>query len=399
MELAYLSKTSGIGGQMKLDSEDFVVEEIMTDGTVLERDAKIEREEGSGNFTHFVLQKKNWNTIDALRAIGDKVGCGIANFGYAGTKDRNAVTTQLASVYKKDLGAVSIKDIKILGTWKKDKKVSLGDLLGNRFTIKVKTNKRKTSEKISGIYDELGGVFPNYFGPQRFGNRNNTHLVGKHMLAGSFRRACEEYLFGGEREGNEKARVARENLKKNGDYKKAVSEFPQHLTYERLMLLHLSKNPNDFANAIRKIPRGISLMFVHAYQSHLFNRILSAKLAGGVGTDVGEYRCLSNEFGFPDLNRRSEAGFLVGKIIGYESELGSSEKEILEEEEVRTEDFRMRSYPELASKGGHRLMTCPIKDFVFSEAGCEFKFSLPSGAYATVAMREFLDQKHEPDKT
>jgi tRNA pseudouridine13 synthase len=392
MELAYLSKTPGIGGQMKLDAEDFVVEEITKDGTVLERDAKIEREQGSGNFTHFVLQKKNWNTIDALKAIGDKVGCSLKSFGYAGTKDRNAITTQLASVYKKDLGAVSIKDIKILGTWKDERKVSLGNLLGNRFTIKVKTGKRKTSEKISGIYDELGGVFPNYFGPQRFGNRGNTHLVGKNIIRGSCRRACEEYLFGGEKEENEKARIARESLKDSGNYKKALAEFPQHLTYERLMLLHLSKNPNDYANAIRKIPRGISLMFVHAYQSYLFNRILSAKLKGGLGTDVGEYHCLSNEFGFPDLARKSDAGFLVGKIIGYESELGSGEKEILEEEEIRLGDFKLQSFPELGSKGGYRLMTCPIKDFLFNETVCEFKFSLPSGAYATMVMREFLDE-------
>ena len=393
--LAYLSKNPGIGGEIKTTPEDFQVEEIMGNGMVLEIDKKVELAGDKGDFTYFVLQKKSWNTIDALKAIGDKVGCGIKSFGYAGTKDRNALTTQLASVYKQDVGAVRLKDIKILGSWKAEKKIELGDLLGNRFTIRVKTNKRKTETKIHEISEHLGGVFPNYFGPQRFGNRENTHLVGKNMLQGSFRRACEEYLFGGNVEGNEKARIAREDLKKTGDYKKAALEFPQHLTYERLILLHLAKNPNDFANAIRKLPRGISLMFIHAYQSYLFNRVLSEKLRGSSGLEAGEYYCLTNEFGFPDLSRKSDAGYMVGKLIGYESEIGSVDKQILEEEGIRPEDFKMRSYPELASKGNFRAMTCPINDFSFKEDGCEFKFSLPSGSYATMVMREFLDEKKD----
>lgn len=392
MELAYLSKSPGVGGSIKTSPEDFIVEEIMPDGTVLQIDAEIERQ-GSGNFTHFVLQKKNWNTLDALREIGRKTGCGIKSFGYAGTKDRVAITTQLASVFKKDVGAVSLKDIKILGSWKSEKKVSLGELLGNRFSIRVKASARKPAERVSTIYEELGGLFPNYFGPQRFGTRENTHLVGKHMLKGSFRRACEEYLFGGKDEENEKAKAARENLKSTGDYKKALAEFPEHLTYERLMLLHLSKNPNDYANAIRKVPRGLSLMFVHAYQSYLFNRVLSEKIRTGSGTDIGEYSCWENQFGFPDLERRVDSGYLVGKIVGYESELSDIEKKILEDEEVRQEDFRMRSFPELGSKGTHRVMLCPIKDFTFNEQDCCFRFSLPSGSYATMVMREFMEQK------
>ena len=393
--LAYLSKNPGIGGEIKTTPEDFQVEEIMGNGMVLEIDKKVELAGDKGDFTYFVLQKKSWNTIDALKAIGDKVGCGIKSFGYAGTKDRNALTTQIASVYKQDVGAVRLKDIKILGSWKAEKKIELGDLLGNRFTIRVKTNKRKTETKIHEISEHLGGVFPNYFGPQRFGNRENTHLVGKNMLQGSFRRACEEYLFGGKVEENEKAKVARESLKSSGDYKKAALEFPQHLTYERLILLHLAKNPNDFANAIRKLPRGISLMFIHAYQSYLFNRVLSEKLRGSSGLEAGEYYCLTNEFGFPDLSRKSDAGYMVGKLIGYESEIGSVDKQILEEEGIRPEDFEMRAYPELASKGNFRAMTCPINDFSFKEDGCEFRFSLPSGSYATMVMREFLDEKKD----
>lgn len=393
MELAYLSKTPGIGGTIKSSPGDFLVEEIMSDGTVLEVNNDVRREGGSGDFTHFVLQKKSWNTLDALKEIGRKLGCGLGCFGYAGTKDRNAVTTQLASVYRKDVAGVNLKDMRILGSWKSERKVSLGELLGNRFTVKVKTGKRKTEDRVQAIYGDLGGLFPNYFGPQRFGTRGNNHLVGKHMLQGSFRRACEEYLFGGDGEENESAREARRGLRDSRDYRKALAEFPKHLSYERLLLLHLSKNPNDYVNAMRKLPRGLSLMFAHAYQAHLFNRILSAKTDMGGGADVGEYYCGENELGFPDMGYRTASGFLVGKIIGYESEIGEAEKAILEEEGVRPQDFKMRQFPELASRGGDRIMYCPIRGFEFSEENCEFRFSLPSGSYATMVMREFIDEK------
>ncbi|MFH1448221.1 MAG: tRNA pseudouridine(13) synthase TruD, partial [Candidatus Micrarchaeota archaeon] len=216
MELTYLSKRQGIGGKIKDCPEDFIVEEIMRDGTVLERDKKLEREPGAGDFTHFVLQKTNWNTLDVLRKIGKKLGCGLKSFGYAGTKDRNAVTTQLVSVYRQEIGSFRLKDVRILGSWKCDEKVSLGDLLGNRFTIRVNTGKRKTEDHIHSIYEEMDRLFPNYFGQQRFGIRENTHVVGKHMLQGSFRRACEEYLFGGKKENNADAREAREELKNSG---------------------------------------------------------------------------------------------------------------------------------------------------------------------------------------
>ncbi|MFH1448478.1 MAG: tRNA pseudouridine(13) synthase TruD, partial [Candidatus Micrarchaeota archaeon] len=182
-------------------------------------------------------------------------------------------------------------------------------------------------------------------------------------------------------------------LKNSGDYMKALENFPKYLTYERLLLLHLSKNPNDYVNAMRKLPRGLTLMFVHAYQAYLFNRILSSKTEMGGGADVGEYYCGENEFGYPDLSQRTTMGFLVGKIIGYESELGESENRVLEEEAIRTIDFKLKSFPELGSRGGHRVMYCPLKDFEFSEGQCTFEFSLPSGSYATMAIREFIDEK------
>ena len=62
MALSYFSKTPGTGGILKQEPEDFLVEEIMPDGTVLERDRVLDRPDGGGDFTRFILQKRDWST-------------------------------------------------------------------------------------------------------------------------------------------------------------------------------------------------------------------------------------------------------------------------------------------------------------------------------------------------
>ncbi|RLG18944.1 tRNA pseudouridine(13) synthase TruD, partial [Candidatus Micrarchaeota archaeon] len=224
--LAYLSKSKGIGGKFKSSPDSFAVEEIMPDGRVLELDKRIEREdeESKGEFTHFVLQKRAWSTLDALRAIGRAVGCSIKRFSHAGLKDRQARTTQLASAWKIEPGrllALSIKDIGINGAWKAGNKVKMGSLKGNRFTMHVEEVESEAGERVKSIVGELRSEVPNYFGEQRFGIRNNSQVVGEHLVRGEFEAAVKEYLIGAGGKEHADARKARRRLDEEGDYAEA----------------------------------------------------------------------------------------------------------------------------------------------------------------------------------
>jgi hypothetical protein len=94
---AYLSRSAGIDGEIKISPEEFIVEEIALDGTILELNKKIEKpdldsgpgagEEGKGKFTHFILQKKDWSTSSALMRLSKALRVGQKRFDYAGTKD------------------------------------------------------------------------------------------------------------------------------------------------------------------------------------------------------------------------------------------------------------------------------------------------------------------------
>ncbi len=396
MNYSYLSKTSGIGGTFKERAEDFIVEEIQADGTILEINKKISLDTSSAEFVHFILQKKNWTTADALNAIADNLHINFRRFNYAGTKDKIALSTQLVSCFNGSIEKIQqlhIRDIEINGAWYSSKKIDLGDLLGNRFTVKVEGACNNAKTMIEKINSELFNQFPNYFGEQRFGtNRRNTHIIGEKLIRNRIKDAVMTFLCNSEGENNEEAKLARKELLANQDFEQALSYFPKHLRLERTLIAHVARFENDYAGALRKLPRTILLLFVHAFQSHLFNQILSDRIKDGIlEKEDGEYFCGENFYGFPDSMKKQESGWLVGKLIGYESELNEREKSVLEQYNIRKEDFKIKSLPEVSSKGTYRTFFAPFKDFQFLEN--TFCFSLPSGSYATVALREFLDKK------
>ncbi len=395
--LAFRSGTAGIGGTIKSCPEDFVVEEIGLDGTVFGVGFPVSRPDENGRFVHFVLQKRNWATAMAAREIANRLHSSPRGISFAGSKDKCAITTQLMSAEGADRNAVlnlGIRDIAINGAWSAKDKVRLGGLAGNRFTIKVNGAKADAGEAVAKIRSELEMGFPNYFGEQRFGTTaNNTHIIGEALVRGNVEQAAMEFLCGQGMETNEGARLAREGLRANKDFSAALKAFPRHLRLERAMLARLAQMPDDFIGAFRSLPRQTLLLFVHAFQSHIFNLLLSERIQEGNGSvemEEGEYLCPVSGFGFPDTERMDVDGWLCMKIIGYNSNPNERERALLASLGISKEDFKMKSMPEIASKGTFRTAFAPLRDFSFDAATATFRFSLQSGSYATSALREFI---------
>ncbi len=410
-------------GSIKAEPEDFVVEEISGSGVVLEAGKRYGDESAKGidanfseegKFAVFVMQKRNWNTMQALREIARACNRGTKAIGFAGTKDRIALTTQLCSVFGAEPAAISglhIKDISINGAWKSSSGIKLGDLLGNRFTISVRGI--ENYESIGEINDELGGKFPNYYGPQRFGTRSNNVEIGLHILNEDFKSAAMEYLTGTSGEIEKEGIEARTRLSKEWDFSDALDYFPRRMKYERLMLSKLARSHDDYAGALRSLPRQMLLMFVHAVESYIFNKALEERVnAGLIEAQAGERVCGTNAYGFPDLQRtyslgsigsghvngskRGDSVFPLGNVIGYDTkkeELSEFEKMLLEEMGITPESFNTRKLPGVASKGTLRPLFAPYIGFGSKEesGSALLRFSLPSGSYATVLLNEFVE--------
>jgi len=215
---------------------------------------------------------------------------------------------------------------------------------------------------------------------------------------------------------HEDCRDARKFIAETRDYSKALGIFPQTLTFERMMLGHLSRNPGDFPGAIRTLPRNLVMMFVHAYQSFLFNRILSQRITSGLPLDsavIGDVVLPLDKNGNPDhrryirvndanLERVNEQislgkGFVSGSLFGSdpalaEGAMGDIEKKIVEEEAIVSEDFIVAEIMQASSRGMRRELLSPVTD-LRCEVGVDeatFSFGLNKGCYATSLLREFM---------
>ncbi len=395
-----LSRGKGLGGEVKKLPEDFKVMEITSSGRVVEQDRVFsadelgERESADGKFCTFVLQKKNWNTISAVTAVAKLLRRGKKSIGYAGMKDKMAVTSQLASVYgvsPEDVLALRIKDIEINGAWRSDG-VKMGGNLGNAFRIIIRGV--EDQGRSEGLLEELGGVFPNYFDKQRFGYRLNNPRVGIKILRNDMEGAVNSILTDTDNEENEEAREARKRLKDEMDFNKALEYFPKYLKMERTVISYMSRYGN-YTNAIRMVPRGLSIMFIHAVQSLIFNVSVERMVRNG-SFETGRY-CARDWYGFADTGKTAEPSDIgalpIGTIIGYdtvEEMLSETENEVLEELSLSPEDFKIAHMPELSMRGSLRAVLAPIKDAELHEEGetLSMGFSIQSGSYATILINE-----------
>ncbi len=410
---------------MKFLAEEFIVEEIDVYGNRLKINTTFQPANADDNednedakFVHFILQKTNWNTTDALAEIARKLHCSNKKFDFAGTKDRSSISTQMASGFAIDyqrLMALTIKDIKILGAWKQTSKIRLGQLLGNGFTITLNATNSNFDGNAQRIIDKLNkseNQIPNYFGNQRFGSlRQNSALMGKLLLKQDFQGAVENYLMYTTESEKEEFKIARNKLKDEGDYSKAMQYFPKALGFEKKLLSHLVNLPNDYAGALRKLPRTLLLLFIHAYQSNIFNQVakirnekklLNTPLKSDFIAPIGEY-------GFVELDKCEPVGLqievakerieskkyvLASKLIGPNQEVSDFELQFLKNDGLNIEDFQMKGMPELNCNGTIRALNFPLKDFSIksTEKADEavLDFIIPSGCYATVALEELM---------
>ncbi len=407
----YLTRTPGIGGTIRESPEDFRVEELFDD----------EEYEG-GRYLVVELEKRDWDTHKIIREMARALRISQKRIFFAGTKDKRAVTRQRVAILnldERELADLKIPDLKISILGRTNRPLGLGDLKGNYFKIIIKNisldpeDTRERMERITSEIYGIGGV-PNYFGVQRFGEvRPVTHLVGEAIVRGDLEDAAFKYLampFPGEQEGT---RRAREELWLTRDVRAALMHYPKHLTYELAMLNHLNSKPDDYAGAFRVLPQNLRRMFTHAYQSYLFNRMLSMRLRRGLRFEPveGDVVCFSRD-GLPDTKKieKVSAGnidairrlvargraFVTLPLVGYESilaegEEGEIERAVLEAERISPEDFRVKDCPDLSSPGARRAAQMKVTPkFEVKGATASLEFQLPPGSYATVVLREYM---------
>jgi tRNA pseudouridine13 synthase len=400
----YISDSDGIGGRLKADPEDFVVNEI----------AEPPDPAGTGPYLICRLTKTNWDQQRAIKEIAGRLGMSHQRIGFAGTKDKRAVTTQYISIYKADpaiIQTLHIPDILIEPVGASNQQISLGDLQGNRFLISLAEHEplkpdMTPSDLLPGLVDGM----PNYFGYQRFGvQRPVTHLTGLDILRGSYEDAVRTFVSTPSTGESEEAAEGRRYYAETGDAKEALHQIPVRVSLERSLLHHLVSNPGDYGGAFHTFPRTLRSMFVSAVQSWLFNRALSMRLEEGRGlADPMAGDRIVYPDGRSDVVTTGTARMAAMQVnrdrcrIGIFMQ-GSESVEVagpddqnmtwlMEEEGITSEMFKTASaFLETRFSGAHRSIL--LKTDIGVEQKDEkmtFSFSLQPGQYATTLLREIM---------
>ncbi len=466
------------------------------------------------NFLRFVLYKENIDTTTAIKDIqriarvnprGPRNMRGVSGgVTYAGMKDKRGVTTQFCTVFRKtpeDLmvmnrtnknngmggGNTTNKGSTILrvGSFSYvDKELRLGLLNGNRFDIVLRNVCIDQSSKSAEVGDKVQNTtmllreaatamknsgFINYFGMQRFGKFHDTHLVGIAVLKGDFKTACDLIMRTkpGEQERyrvlRDKWRNRFDNVDMSNDQavndaeincaKEILRGLGRFMNCETSIMHSLARKPRDYKKAFGTIAKHMRSMFLHAYQSILWNKAASHRIEKGCANEVIEGDLvLSEESRSSGLKGKQvhtvtlddvEMGKykitdlvlpLVGTRVSMPADsTGDFLETLLEDDGLTLESFKKIQDRELALCGDYRKVICMPNDFDFEiklyndplqplmktdlmgihgeELNCvdvtlcdqnngkesnEMKvamvvgFTLPPSAYATVALRELM---------
>jgi tRNA pseudouridine13 synthase len=402
----------GIGGVLKQREEDFLVEEL-----------PLYPPSGQGEHLMLFVEKHGLSTMFMVGILAKHFGVRPGDIGYAGLKDKLAITRQHVTVYApgkrpEDFPALRDDRVNILWADLHDRKLRRGHLAGNGFSIRVRNVSPQAAlhaHRALGILEARG--LANVVGQQRFGLHNTNHLVGRAMVAGDWQQACD-LLLGptpdGHTDDSRAAYVA-------GDFAAALHAVPHSAQGERRVLVALVKGQGP-KRAMQRLGRTETAFMVSALQSAIFNAVLEERMRDGTIDTVLEgdvavvhgatrttFVVSAEEAASPEMAERvarlevSPTGPMWGgtmrRALGRPAEL--------EEAALARFDVTVEQLERFARKnrgtmdGDRRPLRVPLR-YPQVEGGADehgtyvrCAFELPKGSFATQAMAEVM----KPDRT
>ncbi|GAA6914379.1 tRNA pseudouridine(13) synthase TruD [Helicobacter pylori] len=340
--------------------------------------------EFSNTGEHAVIQvrKSGLSTLEMLQIFSQILGVRIAELGYAGLKDKNALTTQFISLPKKyapllekNTHNLQEKNLKILSLNYHHNKIKLGHLKGNRFFMRFKKMTPLNAQKTEQVLEQIAQFgMPNYFGSQRFGKFNDNHQEGLKILQNQTKSAHQKlnaFLI-----SSYQSYLFNSLLSKRLEISKIISDFSVKENLEFFKQKNLSVNPNTLKSLKN--------------QAHPF------KILEG---DVMCHYPYGKFFDALELEKESErflkkeavpTGLLDGKKALYAKNLSL---------EIEKEFQHNLLSSHAKTLGSRRFFWVFVENitsqYVKEKAQFELGFYLPKGSYASALLKEIKHEKGE----
>ncbi|XP_075455792.1 pseudouridylate synthase 7 homolog isoform X2 [Ascaphus truei] len=418
------------------EGKKFIIAYHAAGKTALANPRKHSWPKSRGSYCHFVLYKENKDTMDSINVLSKFLRVKPNIFSYMGTKDKRAITVQNIAVLKITAQRLAhlnkcLMNFK-LGNFSYQKNpLKLGELQGNHFTV-VLRNITGTNEQVEEAMSSLRDVgFINYYGMQRFGTTAvPTYLVGRAILQNNWNEMVDLILK--PRHGAEKGFLVqcREEWARTKDPEAALKKLPVKRCVEGQLLRGLSKyGPKNIVSAFGIIPRNNRLMYVHSYQSYVWNNMVSKRieeyglkvvvgdlvLKGATAVPVEESDIDSYTIndvvmplpGFDVIYPKHKLGAVYGEMLAADnldiknmrhkvkdySLAGAYRKIVIRPQDVTWEvvayeDTKIPLVETDLDKLEGKQLPVFIKEGKFR--ALKMEFSLPPSTYATMAIREVL---------
>lgn len=411
-DLTYLTADlPGVGGVIKQRPEDFLVEE-----------QPLYEPSGEGEHLYVYIEKRSRTTTEVARHLARVFHVSRRNVGYAGLKDKHAITRQHFSIHlpkksgdEEGLARINNNTVTLLWAARHGNMLRRGHLSGNRFVIRIREINPAHVVHAKATLDRLAAAgVPNFLGEQRFGYRQNNHIIGRLLLLEQWQELLDEML-GHPRDEREPTHVGRLAYER-GDYAQALEVWPRHLRHDRqaLDVLRQGRSARDAVLTMDREQRGF---FISGLQSAMFNRVLDQRLRDGTLAQllVGDLAMKHSNgaiFAVDAATAETENAAPEGRMHTQEiSPTGpmwgpdmprptngvlAAETRVLHAFDLNEDDLAGRSVTEHVPTGSRRALRIFLRDPDISAGVDEHgpfirvAFELPRGSFATIALREIM---------
>ena len=354
---------------------------------------------GVGDHLALWIVKRNLDHHSMVGRIARAFDVPRRSVGWAGMKDRVAVTQQWITVKtERDFPRqVDSEDLQVLQSARHDRRLRVGHLTGNRFTVRMRGVDPVMAPRAMQSLRALSSTgLPNRFMAQRFGSFARNHLIGAAILQGRSEEVLDIWLGRPDSEDGSEDAIRRTHYEE-GRWEQARQQWPASWTPERQALRLLSQGTSA-AKTVSSVPRSVRMLWTDALQSFCFNAVVDRREAEGSlhslleGDISWSHDRLLKQMGEPP-----RPAVATGPLWGRRMRGASGHPHEIECASLAPVGLEPTSFqgPD-APKGARRPLLAPVLgtrcSAGFDEHGSwlEIGFDLPKGSYATAVEQRII---------